>query len=483
MAPVINLSSLFELACPRDTISPDDIELPFIVEGVESFPNSEFEIEVRKGHDLLASCSIDDGSISLQAEVLQDLTTAQSSSLQMRLVPYSGGYALAETSISIHPFYKIHLGPDENGIRINIPAEYSSQFDNRQLQITSTFFAYEPQSGTIERGNEEEFGHTNSRYHTLSFGSRPSEYNIAVLIRIVDGPHRREEYFPIRKDPLILGNIHLSNTQLLKGEVPDVPQVEFIHHPNMPPEANRGVYEFQPTEGGRGLNTRPVVFNRAKWEMTSACTEGTCNQFGIKVYFSSVDTDDDYLFLYEQGFFENLETVVSLNPPFEDSQQLSATQDGLECVLLPTLRRDIKSLIGSIYDQGLNKMIRVSSCEKVHIQLGRKSIESPSRLNSWNLDGEMFEFVCDDRGRFQHIRFINGMPCTQHDAVFFFVVNNQILYPNEKQDVQWVNEWEHTFVKFPNIAPPLGEVEVKARLPRFGSKPQDSISLGVWNRE
>lgn len=484
MAPVLTLESLFELSCPVEMMSPEDTELPFIVEGIELFPNSDFMIEVRNGRVILASCNIGDGSISLQGASLQDAVQS-SSELQMRLVSPRGGYALAETSIRIHPFYKIRLNPVENGICIELPENYDCDSDgDSSLRFYSTIYRYMPETRTIDSAPEAQFDYVSSWYRSLSFGTPPPEYDIAVLIRVVDGNHQREEYFPIRTQPLILGNILPSNTQLLQGEVPDVPRVDFIHHSNMPPEAIHGLHDFQRTDEDGEPNVRPVVFNRAEWKMVPACTKGTCNRFGIKVHFSSVETDDDYSYLYSEGFFEGLNTTVYLGRYLNiDSQQLLAAPDGLECILHPTLKRDIRYLTDGFYNPGLNAMLQYSACDKVRIQVGSRAIESPPRMNQWDLNGEMFEFVCDDRGRFKHIRFFYGMICTQHDADFLFVVNNQILYSDPKQDVQWVKEGEHALVTFPNSQPPFQEVEVKVRLPKFGSNPKASISIGVWERE
>ena len=166
-----------------------------------------------------------------------------------------------------------------------------------------------------------------------------------------------------------------------------------------------------------------------------------------------------------------------------DQQQLLARPDGLECILHPTLKRDIRYLTDAFYNPGLNTMLQYSACDKVQIQVGSRTIESPSRMNQWDLNGEMFEFVRDDRGRFKHIQFFNGVLCTQHDADFFFVVNNQFLYADEEQKVQWAEEGEQALVTFPNIQPPIRQVEVKVRLPKFGSNPKASISIGVWERE
>jgi hypothetical protein len=484
MARVLKLESLFELSCPVEMMSPEDTELPFIVEGIELFPNSDFMIEVRNGHVILASCNIGDGSISLQGASLQDAVQS-SSDLQMRLVSPRGGYALAKTSIRIHPFYKIRLEPEENGIYIELPGYYDCDSDgNSSLRFYSTIYRYMPETNTIDSAPEAQFDFGFSRYGSLSFGTPPPEYDIAVLIRVVDGNHQREEYFPIRTQPLILGNISPSNTQLLQGEVPDVPRVDFIHHSNMPPEAIHGLHEFQRTGEDGELYVNPVVFNRAKWKMVPACTEGTCNRFGIKVHFSSVETDDDYSYLYSEGFFEGLNTTVNLGR-YEhiDSQQLLAAPDGLECILHPTLKNDIRYLTDRFYKPGLNEMLQYSACDKVRIQVGSRAIESPPRMNQWDLNGEMFEFVCDDRGRFRHIRFFNGVLCTQHDADFFFVVNNQFLDADEEQKVQWEEEAEQALVTFPNIQPPIRQVEVKVRLPKFGSNPKASISIGVWERE
>ena len=268
-----------------EMMSPEDTELPFIVEGIELFPNSDFMIEVRNGHVILASCNIGDGSISLQGAAIQDAVQS-SSDLQMRLVSPRGGYALAETSIRIHPFYKIRLNPVENGIRIELPRNYARDSDGESsLKFYSTIYRYMPETRTIDSAPEAQFDYESSWNKTLSFGTPPPEYDIAVLIRVVDGNHQREEYFPIRTQPLILGNILPSNTQLLRGRCPIFLGLTLFTIQTCPLEAIHGLYEFQRTDEDGELNVHRLfsIEQSGKWYLRAQRERATDSE--LKVHF------------------------------------------------------------------------------------------------------------------------------------------------------------------------------------------------------
>lgn len=474
MSSIASLGSLFGLTSPVKMISPTDTVLPFTVSGIESFPNSDFIIEVRTDEDddqCIASSSVDDGFVTLPPEVLENLPAVGSKKLHMRLVPYPLGYALAEHYVRFHPFYEIKLILNENEIHFEIPNEYRNQSDDAlSLQITSEIFHYVPKEEKIIPRQEVKFEYTNrSNHNRLQFGSPLSEYDIAILIQMVDGVHRYRKFFPIRTEPLILGNIHLSQTQLLQGRIPSIPQIDFIHNSDSPPIANLSTYNFQQIEGDRGIKARPVLFNRGKWKVVCICPDGSCNRFGVKVVFSSEGTDDDYHFLLQHGFFDDIEP-----------SELSAGPEGLEYIF--PQEQSVLDLTRTIFDVGISNMLKNCYTEKFSIEVGTHNYESPRQFHVMDQEHELFEIVCDQNGDFQYILFMKGMPCPTHKPNFFFEVNGRYLY-SDSADVNWERHNKQAIVTFPKIKNPITDIELRIYLPASPSSTRVSQSIGEWRRE
>ena len=290
----------------------------------------------------------------------------------------------------------------------------------------------------------------------------------------------RTEYLPVNIEHILIGDSAISNTSLLKGIYPEINKVKFKHNMLKPPTVEINRLEMPDALDLGEFRTNPVTFNKAKWNVTQICKNGSCSRLGVKWLFYDCRDNDDYSFLYESGFFDKTKL----------GNLLTAEEEGLIHTMVPKPKLnvsgyhepggDIKSLLEEIRKkEGIN----FSPGDKsIKLEIAKQDVKKPSMLEQFSLKGEMFDFVIDSKNRLEYVEFYNGLPCKKHNTDLRFLVNNHTV-KDENDNIQWTKYQKSAHVKFPNIKKPIKQIEIKTLVHIPGQKNRESITIGWWERE